>query len=430
MATKLLIIGDVHLGRQPHRMAAAGLDPRRLSPVVAWRRAVDQAIKRDVAAVVLAGDLVDEERDRFEAYGYLERGVRRLLERDISVLAVAGNHDGLVLPRLADRISGFQLLGPAGTWELFGLDAATPVDLLGWSFPGAHHRQSPLEAGGLELSLERRRAGVACLGLLHADLDAAVSPYAPVSRAELEALGLDGWFLGHIHRPDNLAQTRPLGYLGSLVGLDRGETSLRGPWQVTVHGPGRLECAQIQLGPLRWEDVEVDVSGIPEDDGAPDALHAAVERAYRRLKASDPSFADSSLAAVGCSVDLVGRTWATRRLRAYLDDHERQDLCFDLDGQRWATVNIRNACRPAVNLESLAGQHTPAGLLARLLLDLEEGAEEASELLDAAGRGLEPFSAGRWSPDNERWPLGQPRRTLLAAGYRALDALLEQGGAG
>ncbi len=80
MAIRLLFIGDVHLGRRPDRMAVAGLDPRRLSPAVAWQRAVELAIQDKVAAVVLAGDLVDEERDRFEAYGYLERGVRRRLQ--------------------------------------------------------------------------------------------------------------------------------------------------------------------------------------------------------------------------------------------------------------------------------------------------------------------------------------------------------------
>ena len=428
MSTSLLFIGDVHLGRRPDRVAVADLDPRRYSPAVAWRRAVDLAIHREVSAVVLAGDLVDQERDRFEAYRHLEGGVRRLAEMGIEVVGVAGNHDGLVLPRLAGRIDDFRLLGAGGAWELLRLNSSPPVDLLGWSFPAAHHRTSPLESRGLDSALGQRRPGAACLGVIHGDLGATNSPYAPLSREQLGGLGLEGWLLGHIHAPDDLHPSRPLGYLGSLVGLDRGEDGEHGAWLVTVSGQDRLDCRLIAVGPLRWENVDVDVSQVPDDDGAEDALHVAIEQALRTHKADNPSLGMEQIAAVGCSLCLTGRTPARRRLRSLLSLDRLAEFCFDLDGQPWATIKIRDASRPALDLGALARQKTPVGQLAQLILDLEVGNGESATFLEGARQAMDSFSAGHWSLDAERWPMPDAREVTLAASYRLLDALMSQGG--
>ena len=46
-----------------------------------------------------------------------------------------------------------------------------------------------------------KHAGLPRLGVLHGDLDASGGPYAPFTRRELDAVGLDAWLLGHIHKP-------------------------------------------------------------------------------------------------------------------------------------------------------------------------------------------------------------------------------------
>src|SRR5262245_40987018 len=108
MACRLLFVGDIHLGRRPtglpESLRELGVDPAELTPAAAWRAAV--AIARDlrVDAVVLAGDVVDHADDRFEAYAHLEAGVRDLEAASIATVAVVGNHDVEVLPRLARQI--------------------------------------------------------------------------------------------------------------------------------------------------------------------------------------------------------------------------------------------------------------------------------------------------------------------------------------
>ena len=101
--TKLLLTGDLHLGRGPSGLPS-GVDVTRYSATVIWGDIVDLAISEGVSAVLLSGDIVDRDNRFAEAYGPLERGVRKLTDAGIHTVAIAGNHDFDVLPALADRI--------------------------------------------------------------------------------------------------------------------------------------------------------------------------------------------------------------------------------------------------------------------------------------------------------------------------------------
>ena len=70
---RILAVGDIHLGRTPSRLPP-DLSARELGPSEAWRRTVEAALEEEVAAVLLAGDVVDRDDDFFEAYRVLEGG--------------------------------------------------------------------------------------------------------------------------------------------------------------------------------------------------------------------------------------------------------------------------------------------------------------------------------------------------------------------
>jgi DNA repair exonuclease SbcCD nuclease subunit len=151
MGIALLAIGDIHLGRRPTRVPEDVLESvgsKELTPAAALRRAVERALSLEVDAVLLAGDVVEQNDDFYEAYGDLAEGVKRLTRAGIPVFGVAGNHDVRVLPRLADAIPEFQLLGRGGVWEeavIEGRDGSS-MRILGWSFPserGARSHESP-----------------------------------------------------------------------------------------------------------------------------------------------------------------------------------------------------------------------------------------------------------------------------------------------
>ena len=362
---------------------------------------------------------MDQDEDRFEAWSHLRDGVRRLVEGQVRVLGVAGNHDHLALPRLAQRIPDFTLLGEGGRWERVALDG---LDLLGWSFPQRHHRGDPLDAPGLEAAVSERRPGLPAIGVLHADLDASGGPYAPVSSASLRAVGLSGWFLGHIHQPGDLSAPAPVGYLGSLVGLSRAETGPRGPWLVHAEGAG-LQARQVPLGPVYWTTVSVDASAIPSGDDALDRVVVAVEEALARAARADAWVQDGRFSAVGVTVRVTGRTAAQAAVRAWRKSDDESQRQFSVDGVPHAVVRIHDDTRPDVDLGGLAKERSPVGRLARVLVALEAGAPDAvpEPVRQALASDLSP-----WTPEPELHPPPDPTDVARQAAWHLLDQLLEQ----
>ena len=423
---KILAVGDIHLGRTPSRLPdELATRARELGPAGAWERTVDVAINARVKAVLLAGDVVEGVNDYYEGYRELERGVQRLTEAGIKVIGVIGNHDVKVLASLARNIPEFQLLGEDGQWQSCQIaDGADSVTLWGWSFPWEEVRVSPLTDQSFKVE-----AGVN-LGLLHCDRNAGDSPYAPISSRELQQAGLDGWLLGHIHKPDALSAESLNGYLGSLAGLDRSETGPHGPWLIDITR-GRIErVEQLPLAPLRWEPVEVDLEGIGE-------LAEARERVLTVLRDLDGNIAEfpgtldlpAAPDAVGVHVRFSGRT----RFGAAVRDEfsvSQEGIVYTGSGDRQYFIERFTVdTRPEIDLKKLAEQPSPPGLLAKrlLLLDEPEGHPERDDLVARARQGLrqqgqKPMWKGLDTddPDAVEW--------LRKAGLRALDYLLAQNG--
>ena len=345
LVVKILAVGDMHLGRNPSRLPAGLTVPaRELGPAGAWRKTVEAALAERVEAVLLAGDVVEKDDDFFEAYRELRKGVQRLAKAEIAVLGVAGNHDVRVLPRLAEQIPQFRLLGKGGKWERREIGQRdSVVSLWGWSFPHPQVRHSPLDDVRFE-----RGTGVN-LGLLHCDRGVASSPYAPVTSTALEQAGLDGWLLGHIHKPDDLAAPSPNGYLGSLTGLDRSETGPHGPWLLTVEKGQITGVEQLPLAPLRWEHLEVPLDDLGAD-GMPDGIEAAVKgRLLERVRAFDAELnrQESHATAVGLHILFTGRTrFGTAAMEAISED----DRAHAIHDGKYFIASLQADTRPEVDL--------------------------------------------------------------------------------
>lgn len=421
MPFRLLAVGDMHLGRRPSRLPG-GLtgQSREMGPGGAWVRVVKEAIEAGVDAVALAGDVVEGETDFFEAYRELYRGVDRLTAAGIRVLGVVGNHDVAVLPRLAEQIKAFELLGRGGRWQPVRLEAnGEAVTLWGWSFPTACVMESPLAGAQFE------RGPGPNLGLLHCDRDQAGSPYAPVSSRELDAAGLDGWLLGHIHQPDELTVQELSGYLGSATGMDPGEHGARGPWLVTVDG-GRIQVVEQRvLAPLRWERLEVDIEGMSRPEEARDQL-------LERLRELDTAVAAARrpAEAVGLRVMFTGRNRLGEAVLALFSERDREHLDDGEAGTHYFIERLENATRPEIPLDELAERRNPAGLLARRLLLLKrpvDDTERRALVTEAHGKLEARAREERWSglhaqpPDDEA-----TAEWLQRSGMRLLERLLAQ----
>ncbi len=429
---RLLCVGDIHLGRRPSRVPEDiedyGVRRAELTPAAAWERAVTWAIDNDVDAVILAGDVVESLDDRFEAYGHLERGVRKLDLAEIGIFGVAGNHDVHALPRLADHLEHFKLLGRGGAWESIELTKQTgdKLRLLGWSFPEQRVLRNPLDD-----PIETFPDDIPTIGVLHCDVDGGSSPYAPVPRAAFDDAPGAAWLLGHIHKPDDFSATRPVGYLGSLVGLDPGEPGLHGPWLACVSKSSAVELAQLSIAPLRYERIDLSIEAIPDlegedlEDAFAAELRSALDDVNNRIA---PTL--GSTRAVGCRITLTGRSRIHDRIRRIRTDGAVQEARkLDHGGVFFFIEKIVDQSGPALDLDQIAKGSDPPALLAQRLICLQEGQAEADTLIVAAAREIERATEtvlGAGVPSAQPVSTSDVSRLLQHAGFEALEELLAQ----
>lgn len=363
---KLLVVGDIHIGRGSSRVSAD--DPSEVSARGAWDRIVEAALSESVNLLCLTGDITDESNRFWEAIGPLERGLRQLEACGIMTLAVSGNHDHDALPRLADQLesASFRLLGRAGAWQRYthqaGGEALLHVD--GWSFPRESVRASPVDTYDLPAD-----AAVPTLAMVHGDLDVADSRYAPLPRQRMLAKPVAGWLLGHIHAPMVEApKDQPfIVYPGSPQALDPGETGVHGAVIVEFEHGRCLGVRRLPLSTVRYDGLEVDVAGVEDLSALTMRVHDEIE-SFAEQAGSEGG---DRLRHLVIRLTLHGQTPLAGALQEEVEQI-RADLELEVAGVTCSVDRVTLRVLPVVDLAALSRSSSPPATLATLLLELRE----------------------------------------------------------
>ena len=438
MSIRILATADIHIGRRPSKVLDSG-DAARFSCARIWEAIVDRAIAESVDLVLLAGDVVEHDNRFFEATGPFEAGLAKLADAGIDTWAVAGNHDHDVLSRIVDTVGSdrLHLLGRGGDWEeaVIEKDGRPVLKIHGWSFPNNHVQESPLADYNLQSTPALPdRSGLPdlpTLGLLHADLDAQGSRYGPVTRAELSSTAATIWVLGHVHASRYIEATSgpAILYPGSPQAMDPGETGRHGPWLIEIQGPRQVSATLLPMSRVRYDGLEIDLSGITSED----EFQSRVVTGINQYLKSTVTPGDG-LEYVSLRLEFVGRTTLCSRLDGFSDSLIKS---FEpRQGQVRAVIDtVTNNTLPAIDLDELAENHDPPGVLARTLKALESNAadETVANLVQATHRKmLEVHAAVAYSvlTQGDQSQEDQPpdreaaRRQLIRQARLRLDRLL------
>lgn len=230
----------------------------------AFDRLVDLALEREVAFVVLAGDIYDGAERGLRAQLRFRKGLERLAAAGIPTLIVHGNHDPL-----DEGWSAIQQW-PRGV-HVFGSDEVEAV-----AIEREGHRLATIygisfarraETTNLARRFQRGPDQGLHVGLLHCNAEGQVGhdPYAPCSLADLEEAQLDYWALGHVHSRQILLKGRSwAAYPGNLQGrsFKKSEQGPKGALLVHVVQDAIRELEFVPLAPIVFGSVEVDITGL------------------------------------------------------------------------------------------------------------------------------------------------------------------------
>jgi DNA repair protein SbcD/Mre11 len=281
-AMKFVHAADLHLDSPLlalSRQDARQVERMRRAAREAFERLVDLCIDKEVALLLIAGDLYDHDCPNMQIAVFLRKELRRLEQRGIRVVIIKGNHD-------ADNKITSALALPANTRVL---GERKPETIVFDDLPAriAVHGQS-LKAGpvpeNLAVSYPAGLRGYYNIGLLHTSLAGAADhdPYAPCSLEDLTTRGYDYWALGHIHKRVILARDPCVIFPGNLQGRHAKESGPKGCFLVEVDEAGHTVAAQfVALDVVRWHRAEVDLKGRNVETELVEAVRGALMQVHR-----------------------------------------------------------------------------------------------------------------------------------------------------
>jgi len=259
---KLLHIADVHLGKGFQRLGAQGAAQRRALEE-AFTRAVDLALRHQVAAVLIAGDLFDNPRPSAALLDLAARELRRLDHHGIWVALVAGNHDvgpdgfiggGDRLQEAGPRVLLFNRTAESRTIPELDLtitgrspDPGTPTSpLAGWPA-----QRTTRFAVGVTHGSVYRGGQVEGPGTIHPQ--------------EIRDLGLDYLALGDWHSASEVSGPPAAAwYAGSPELLAYDQEGAGHALLIDVPAPGRAAVTPLPVGRRRYARLDIDVGAVDD----------------------------------------------------------------------------------------------------------------------------------------------------------------------
>ncbi len=282
MPFSFLHAADLHLDTPftsvsgyPERVGAA----LREASLEAWEALIQTAINRQVAFVVLAGDIYDGAERGIRAQRAFLEGVTRLADHGIKTFLVHGNHDPVTegwtaittFPSQVHRFSETEV-------ESIAFEAGgEQVVVHGTSYATSATTEN------LALQFPTATPGAFNIGLLHANLSGLGSKhqdYSPCSVDDLRRTGYQYWALGHIHQRQTPHERTPwIVYPGNIQGRTprSSERGAKGAVIVPVTNGEAVEPEFVALDRVRFVDVTVAIDDLADTGALLDQLEQAAD---------------------------------------------------------------------------------------------------------------------------------------------------------
>lgn len=373
MSLKILTTADLHIGKTSSGAEQIG---EKNSTRNTWFSLIDYTISNDIDVVAIAGDIVEHANRYFEAASALETGLAKLDEAGISVFLVSGNHDYDVLPVLMERqqFENVHFLGQGGNWEFKTVEiAGQKIQFTGWSFPNMYIKKDPL----LDFPASEIDQNVISIGLIHGDYENKESSYAPLHLNTMTGKGVNVWLMGHIHKPDMFNESNPMIYYpGSPQALSAKEKGEHGAALLTVSEQAIIEKEVIPFSSVRYEEIQIDISECSEQD----EIRAII---FEECEASVENEIEQNeyLELLSFDVILTGTHVDISQLDEWIENWDIHEFNRNIGGFHVSVRKVDHQCRAKVgDLKSLSKEPTPAGILAKTILDIEAG--KSSQFLD------------------------------------------------
>lgn len=258
---KFLHIADVHLDSPflglsflPSELFGQIKNAIQLS----FEKAVNFAIDHDVDLVLLAGDTFDSIHPTPQSKIFFANQIKRLVDRQIQVVMVLGNHDySQIDDLLLNESPYFKIIGSNEQIEQvdFMTKSQYKYRVVGFSYQHNHITEDIIA------KYPPKNTSIYTIGLAHAGMKQSSvdqNNYAPFTLNEVKDLNYDYFALGHIHLRQVLSQEPWIVYSGNLQGRHVNEKDAKGFYFGQVDEQSQNTQLQfIDVSPIVWQTVDL-----------------------------------------------------------------------------------------------------------------------------------------------------------------------------
>lgn len=258
---KFLHIADVHLDSPflglsflPSELFCQIKNAIQLS----FEKAVNFAIDHDVDLVLLAGDTFDSIHPTPQSKIFFANQIKRLVDRQIQVVMVLGNHDySQIDDLLLNESPYFKIIGSNEQIEQvdFMTKSQYKYRVVGFSYQHNHITEDIIA------KYPPKSTSIYTIGLAHAGMKQSSvdqNNYAPFTLNEVKNLNYDYFALGHIHLRQVLSQEPWIVYSGNLQGRHVNEKDAKGFYFGQVDEQSQNTQLQfIDVSPIVWQTVDL-----------------------------------------------------------------------------------------------------------------------------------------------------------------------------
>lgn len=249
----------------------------------AFKYAVDLALSSKVHALLIGGDLFDNDTLSFATEKFLLQQFYRLKQYGIDVFYSPGNHDpygsdyGIGRVTWPDNVHIFGSCSPISYAIADGSGRNTAAIV------GAGH-QGKREARNLVKEFPKAKEGIPHIGLVHTLVSGSLGSerhdrYAPCSTSDLTEKGYAYWALGHVHSRAVVLEEPLAIYPGNLVGRNAAEDGVKGVYLVEINDGQEVNAVFHGLSPVCWQTIYIDsLDGILNFDTLEQKVCACVEK--------------------------------------------------------------------------------------------------------------------------------------------------------
>jgi DNA repair exonuclease SbcCD nuclease subunit len=254
-----------------------------------FTRLVDLCLAEQVSALLVAGDLLDDERLSLATEEWMLAQLARLTQGGVTVVLACGNHDSAMPGGRMSSLAFPDGVHVAGS-EPLTVDVRDAEGRLLGRVCAAGHGSSK-EGTRLAATLPAADEGVPSVGLVHGFFEGARGGerherLALCDGDELELVGHRYWALGHVHLRQQLGRKPVAHYPGCLVPHGFAEDGAHGALLVSLPPKSEPKVEFRALCPVRFERPAIaGLEAVRDLQG----LRAACVRAFETLRGGESS---------------------------------------------------------------------------------------------------------------------------------------------